>query len=266
MRKNAYFHLALKDIYFGFRQWGLAYLLGVGDTKQRYSRSKLGQFWITLSMLIFIIAIGVVYSFLFHQTLKVFLPYVACNYVIWSWMSASIIDSTTTFVQAQAYIKQTSIPRTVFVLRTLVRNFISMGHNFIIIPLVYLCTQHPVSWTIILALPGFLFILACSFFSCLSIGVICTRFRDIPQIVQAMLQVFMFVTPIMWPVTSLNESARVIVEYNPFAAILHMVTQPLQGIVPSLWEYSLASGTFLVLMVLGLYTFARFRARIVYWL
>jgi lipopolysaccharide transport system permease protein len=81
-----------------------------------------------------------------------------------------------------------------------------------------------------------------------------------------MLQVFMFVTPIMWPVTSLNENARVIVEYNPFAAVLHMVTQPLQGIVPSLWEYSIASGTLLLLMAFGLYIFARFRARIVYWL
>lgn len=266
MRKNSYLPLALTDIYLGFRQWGLAYLLGVGDTKQRYSRSKLGQFWITLSMLIFITVIGFVYSLLFHQTVKVFLPYVACNYVIWSWMSACIIDSTTTFVQAKSYIQQTSIPRSVFVLRTLVRNFISMAHNFLIIPLVYLCTFTPVSWTVILALPGFLFILACSFFSCLSIGVICTRFRDIPQIVQAMLQVFMFITPIMWPVTSLSESARVVVDYNPFAAIMHMITQPLQGIVPSLWEYSLASGTFLLLALFGLYIFARFRARIVYWL
>ena len=266
MHVERYYSLALKDISQGLAKWQLAWLLGIGDIKQRYARSRLGQFWITLSMLIFIVAIGIVYSFLFHQEIKTFLPYVACNYVVWSWISSSILESSTVFVHAQNYIKQTPIPRSVFVLRTLIRNFINFLHNILIIFLVFLCMLYPVTWPIFLAVPGFMFIIACGFFSCLSIGVICTRFRDLPQIVQSVMQILMFLTPVMWPTTSLSKEAQAIVEYNPLAALMHVVSEPLQGIVPSLWDYSLASLTLLFCMFTGWGIFARFRARIVYWL
>ncbi|MCH4092984.1 MAG: ABC transporter permease [Acetobacter peroxydans] len=266
MYKNTYLRPALKDIELGFGQWQLAYLLGMGDIKQRYSRSKLGQLWITLSMLIFIVAIGVVYSFLFHQPIRTFLPYVACNYVVWMWISSSVSDSTHVFVQAQQYLKQTRIPRSVFAMRVIIRNLINFLHNILIVPLVFICMMRPPSWTIILAVPGIVLILGCSFFACLSIGVICTRFRDLPQVVQSLMQIMMFLTPIMWPETSLTKNAQVIVSYNPFAALLHMVSKPLQGVVPSIRDYTLASLAFLVLMGIALYIFARFRARIVYWL
>ena len=266
MYKKSYFRLALNDIVQGFLQWQLSYLLGVGDIKKRYARSRLGQFWITLSMLVFIVAIGVVYSFLFHQSIRTFLPYVACNYVVWAWISASVSDSTAVFVDAQSYLKQTRIPRSVFVGRMLIRNLVNFGHNVLIIPVVFLCMMHMPSWTTILAVPGLFFILGCAFFASLSLGVVCTRFRDLPQIVQSMMQVMMFLTPIMWPASSLSPRAQLIVEYNPFAALMHMVTEPLLGVVPSLREYTLASITFLVLMGAGICVFARFRARIVYWL
>ncbi|GAN65275.1 ABC transporter permease [Acetobacter orientalis] len=266
MHGGSYYNLALKDIVQGFSKWQLAWLLGIGDIKQRYARSKLGQFWITLSMLIFIVAIGVVYSFLFHQEIKSFLPYVACNYVAWTWLSTSIIESSTVFVQAQGYIKQTPIPRSIFALRTIIRNFVNFLHNIIIIFLVFVCMLHPISWNMFLVIPGIFFILCCGFFSSLCLGVICTRFRDLPQIVQAIMQILMFLTPVMWPVSSLSKNALAIVEYNPMAALMHVVSKPFLGIVPDMSDYILSSITLLVLMIGSGYIFARFRARIVYWL
>jgi ABC-type polysaccharide/polyol phosphate export permease len=266
MPKATYLRPALKDVTHSLSQWQISWLLGIGDIKQRYSRSKLGQFWITMSMVVFIVTIGVVYSFLFHQTIRDFLPYVACNYVVWTLMSAGVLDSATAFVQAQDYIKQTRIPRSVFALRILVRNFINFSHNFLIIPVLFIFLMRPLSWTVFLAVPGVILILGCGFFTCLSLGVICTRFRDLPQIVQSLMQILMFVTPVMWPESSLNPHARAIIAYNPFTALMHMVSEPLLGIVPSLQDYSLATLAYLLLMGAGLCIFSRFRARIVYWL
>ncbi|ACI52869.1 ABC-2 type transporter [Gluconacetobacter diazotrophicus PA1 5] len=266
MPNNVYLRPALTDIVHSLSQWQISWLLGIGDIKQRYSRSKLGQFWITMSMVVFIVAIGVVYSFLFHQSIHDFLPYVACNYVVWNLISGGVMDSSTAFVQAQDYIRQTKIPRSVFALRVLVRNCIFFLHNFLIIPVVFIVMMHPVSWTVLLAIPGVMFIMGCGFFTCLSIGVICTRFRDLPQIVQSLMQLLMFVTPVMWPESSLAPQVRAMMAYNPFTAIMHMATEPLLGTVPSLQEYMVATLAFLLLMVGGLCIFARFRARIVYWL
>ena len=76
----------------------------------------------------------------------------------------------------------------------------------------------------------------------------------------------MFLTPVMWPVSSLSKNAQAIVEYNPMAALMHVVSKPFLGIVPDMSDYILSSITLLVLMIGSGYIFARFRARIVYWL
>jgi ABC-type polysaccharide/polyol phosphate export permease len=46
--------------------WQLWSMLGWNDIHQRYRRSALGPFWITISMAIFIVLLGFIYSKLFH--------------------------------------------------------------------------------------------------------------------------------------------------------------------------------------------------------
>lgn len=68
---------------------------------------------------------------------------------------------------------------------------------------------------------GFLFRLS------LLVGRLSARFRDIPLIVSNMLQVVLFMTPIMWRADALN--SRWIAEINPFYYMLELVRNPLLG-------------------------------------
>lgn len=266
MVAKQYHSKAMQDIAQGFASWRIWWLLGVGDIRQRYARSMLGQLWITLSMGVFVVAIASVYGVLFNQEHGDYLPYVTINFVVWSLISSLLIESTSVFTQAETFMRQASLPKTVFVMRLLVRSFVNFGHNALLIPLVLLYSGKPLSWTWVLVPLGLLIIAAAGYFTILLLGVLCTRFRDLPQVIQNVVQIAFFITPVMWPAAIVKNRLPIVIDYNPFAAFLHVVAEPMRGIVPSFETYALAIGVVVALGITGYLLFARFRARLVYWL
>lgn len=186
------------DVKEGLQSWRLWWLLGIGDIRQRYRRSRLGQFWITLSVAIFVTVIGVVYAAIFRQPITQYLPYLATTFVVWGLISGIVNDSAMAFVQAEGYLRQQSLPKTSFVLRVLTRNVVAFGHNVVILPVVYLLFGILPSWTWLLALAGLAMILVAGSLGGLTCAILCARFRDLPQIIQNIMQVAFFVTPVTW--------------------------------------------------------------------
>jgi ABC-type polysaccharide/polyol phosphate export permease len=258
--------LAWRDIFDGITAWEIWSLLGFSDVRQRYRRSRFGQFWITLSTAIFIGGIGLVYSVLFKWPVHDYIPYLTANMIVWTLISSTVGESTTAFTEAGVYLRQDAMPRTIFVWRLLVRNLITFGHNVVIVPLVFLLFWvAPTVWTF-LAIPGLMVMLVALFLISLNLGLLSTRFRDLPQVVTNGLQLLFFVTPIMWRADQMSETRQEIVTFNPIAALLRLVSEPLLGRAPPLTAYLVAFAFILLLAALTLPLFARFRARIVYWL
>ena len=82
-----------RDIRDGLANWRLWSMLGWNDIHQRYRRSALGPFWITISMAIFIVLLGFIYSKLFHQDIAVYLPYIAMGLITWGFISGTICSA-----------------------------------------------------------------------------------------------------------------------------------------------------------------------------
>jgi lipopolysaccharide transport system permease protein len=100
----------------------------------------------------------------------------------------------------------------------------------------------------------------------LLLAVVTARYRDIQPLVGSILQVGMFVTPILWERQRLSGPLSVLVDYNPLYHCIEIVRAPLMGRAPELW-------TWIVLIVgaiagwsVALYLFSRFRRRLPYWL
>jgi ABC-2 type transport system permease protein len=60
------------------------------------------------------------------------------------------------------------------------------------------------------------------------LGIVCTRFRDIPPIVTNLIQVAFFFTPVMWSPEIIGDRSW-IAEYNPLYHIIEIVRAPLLG-------------------------------------
>jgi lipopolysaccharide transport system permease protein len=258
--------LMLNDVVRGLVAWHVWVLLGVSDVRQRYKRSRFGQFWITFSMGIFVGGIGVVYAFLFKQPIREYLPFLAVNMIVWTLISGIVNEATLAFVQATVFLRQEAMPKTIFVMRVLVRNLIAFAHNLIIIPIVFLVFLIVPTPAALLAIPGLVLMMIAAFLATLIIGILSTRFRDLPQIIANLLQIAFFMTPVMWRVDQMGDAAWYIVGFNPFAVFLRIVAEPLHGRVPGLATYASALVVIAILIAIAAPLFAKFRARIVYWL
>src|SRR5262249_20354815 len=100
----------------------------------------------------------------------------------------------------------------------------------------------------------------------LLVGTLCARFRDLPPIVSSLMQIAFFVTPVMWTSDQLPHEVSWVVTVNPLASLLHVIRDPLLGVVPGASAYVVGIGLLVAGFVVTLPFFARFRARIVYWL
>lgn len=246
--------------------WHVWALLGISDVRQRYKRSRFGQFWITLSMAVFVTGIGLVYGGLFHQKIDEYIPYLAVNMTVWGLISSVVNDSNTAFIEASGYLRQEALPKTSFVMRILVRNFVAFAHNLIIVPIVFAVFLVVPGWEALLAIPGLVLVLVAVFLIALMLGILSTRFRDLPQIVSNVVQLAFFITPVMWKIEQLGDRGPPVLALNPLAVLMRLVSEPLLGRVPPAWVYGLALLYVLLLAALSWPLFARFRARIVYWL
>ena len=114
----------LIDILDGMVNWHLCILMGWEEIKQKYRRSLLGPFWITLSTAILILAMGPLYGMLLRQPLSDYFQYFSVGYVIWGFIVSYLNDSCGIFVSAESYIKQVKLPYSFYLFKALAKNLI----------------------------------------------------------------------------------------------------------------------------------------------
>src|SRR5689334_16756700 len=99
------FSRAIADIRGGWRERELWSHLGWQDIKQRYRRSVLGPFWITISQGVLALGLGLLYSLLFKLHLPVFLPFIATGFIVWGFISGCLTEGMETFIANEGLIK-----------------------------------------------------------------------------------------------------------------------------------------------------------------
>jgi len=258
---------AVNDLVGASKRLSLVGTLGWQDVRQRYRRSSVGAFWLTISMGVVIGTIGLVFGQIFKSPMEQFLPFLAVGLILWGFISAMITEGCTGFITADAVIKQLPIPLPVHILRLLWRNLIILAHNIVIFPLVLLAVQKAPTWYVFLAIPGLILLCLNLTWMALLLATICARYRDIPQIVTSALQIVFYLTPIMWLPHLLPQRASMyIVDANPFFHLLEIVRAPLLG-QPALLENWLVSFAMCALgWLITLAFYGRFRRRVAYWL
>ena len=257
--------LALQDLAEGLTNWHLWGLMGWQDIKQRYRRSLLGPFWLTLSMGILVGSLGVLYGVLFGVPIDDYLPFLALGFLSWGLMSGIIIDGCTAFIESEHVIKQVKLPFSVFVFRVIWRNLIIFAHNFVIYVLVAVVFGIWPGAAGLLFLPGLMLVATNALWIGLLFGMVCARFRDVPQIVTSLLQVAFFMTPIIW-MPELLGNRIAFVNVNPFFHFVELLRAPLLGQVPTPLTWAVAFAATVAGWFVTLLFFRRFRSRIPYWL
>ena len=207
-------------------------MLALNDLRRRYRRSGLGQFWLTLSMAFSIGGLGFVYSRLFHIDVISYLPYITVTFVSWAIISSLVVDSCTAFSENEALIQHVFLPRSLLIFRVIARTLVTAGHNVLIIPIVFAVYRVGVNANILWLAIGLPLLIANGFWFGFFLAIVCARFRDVPQIVISIMQVVFFITPVMYTPAQLSQRGISVLQWNPFASLLEVLTAPLLGMRP----------------------------------
>ncbi|GAA4805385.1 ABC transporter permease [Tomitella cavernea] len=266
------FARAFADMRLGWSQRELWLILGLQDIKQKYRRSVIGPFWITIATGVMATALGLLYSLILDQDLAYFLPYLTVGLIIWGLIQGAIVDGSEVFIANEGLIKQLPAPLSVHVYRLVWRQVLLLAHNLIIyvILLAVFWTSLDLGWSSLLAIPAMLLLIVNAVWVTMLFGIVSTRFRDIAPLLGSMTQLLFYVTPIVWTTKvfadrpGAAERAK-LAEINPLFHYLEIVRAPMLGETAAAYHWYIVLGLTVVGWAAALLAMRKYRARVPYW-
>ena len=262
---------SMRDLTYGFSQHELWLQLGWQDIKQRYRRSTLGPLWITIATGVMAAALGLLYSLLFQIDWREFLPHVTVGFIVWGFISGCVKEGSTIFIDNEGLIKQLPSALSVHVYRVVWRQLLFFAHNLVIWLILVFLLDIPLNWESLLAIPALLLLVLNGVWVAMFFGIVATRFRDVAPLLDALIQLAFYVTPIVWTTRTLEqqggevaEQAR-IVEINPLFHYLEIVRAPMLGNHVEFYHWAIVLGCTVVGLGLTLLAMRQWRFRVSYW-
>lgn len=259
------------DLARGWGQYELWLQLGWQDIKQRYRRSTLGPLWITIATGVMSLALGLLYSMLFQISVREFLPHVTVGFIVWGFISGCIKDGANVFIENEGLIKQLPSALSVHVYRLVWRQLLFFAHNMVIWLILVLVFRIDLGWNVFLFIPALALMVINGVWVTMLFGIIATRFRDVAPLLEALVQLLFYVTPIVWTTKTLRDQggevaqrAR-IAELNPLYHYLEVVRAPLIGEPLAAYHWGIVLAGTVIGLFLAMIAMRQWRFRVPYW-
>lgn len=265
------FSAAWRDLVRGFHQHELWLQLGWQDIKQRYRRSTLGPLWITIATGVMALALGLLYSMLFQIPLADFLPHVTVGLIMWGFISGCIKDGAEIFIDNEGLIKQLPSALSVHVYRLVWRQALFLAHNLVIWAVLMMIFPRPLGWDLLLAIPAMALLILNGVWVTMFFGIVATRYRDVAPLLEAMVQLLFYVTPIVWTTQTLKEQGgeiaqrALLAEVNPLFHYMEIIRAPMIGQPLAAYHWWVVLGCTAVGLILSLLAMKQWRFRVSYW-
>jgi lipopolysaccharide transport system permease protein len=247
------------------RYRGLIQSLVARELKARYRGSVLGFFWSFINPLLLLGIYTFVFKYVMPAAVKGADPYplfMFCGILPWTWFASSLMESSGVLISGGNLIKKVLFPAEILPIVTVTAN---MVHFFLALPIlatfliVYKAplTVGELLWFPVVVAVQFLFTLACA----LILSALTVHFRDIRDLLQNLLTLWFFATPIIYPYMFAPEIAKRFVNLNPFAHLAISYQEILFFPGPfGHWKWLVALGlASAVLFLAGYWLFDRLR-------
>ena len=234
------------------------------DLRGRYVSSALGLWWAVIQPL----ALLTLYTFVFSVIMKVrwgeeqgtgqFAVYLFCGLLPWLAFADAVTRSASVIVEQTPLIKKVAFPSEILpvhlVLSAIIVEFVGLAVFLIVVTLF----DHRPGWSL-LALPlvvalQFLFTSGVAWL----LASVAVFLRDARQVVGLALTLWMFLTPIMYPVSAVPERFRWVLSVNPMTFVIDAYRALVLGAsLPSLTAAAVFASVALVVFVFGHWVFSR---------
>ncbi len=226
------------------------------DLKLKYKRSVLGYMWSLLQPLMMMAVMSIIFSQIFRYNVDNYSVYLICGNVIFTLFSEATSNSMNAIISSAGLIKKVYIPKMIFPLSKCIVSLVNFFYSLIAVIIILIAFRIEITNAILL----FPIVVICVFFFSLGIGLIlataATFFRDVLYLYGILLQVWMYLTPIFYPLEALPIDVANVVKYNPLCVYLtYFRDTVMYGTIPTLTQTLVCVIWAVISMLLGIYVF-----------
>ncbi|MER8629842.1 ABC transporter permease [Mesorhizobium opportunistum] len=197
-----------------------------GDLKGRFVRSRLGGLWFILHPL----AQAVIFSIVLSDVLKARLPdtdspaaypiYLLSGMAAWTLFSEILTRSMSVFIEQAPVMKKIAFPR--LCLPIIVGGTALINHLLLLVALfiIFIFLGHIPGRALVLLPIGVVLIAAIGFGLGVILGVMNVFIRDVAQVMTIVLQLWYWLTPIVYPANVLPEKYSLLIKLNPITPLV----------------------------------------------
>ena len=230
------------------------------DIKVRYRQTLLGVLWVVAQPLMTML----IFTLLFNRVAKIsadhgmsYSLFVMAALVPWTFFSTGLTSSSNSLIGSAHLISKVYFPRMIIPASSVLAGLVDMAVTLALVLVMYVWYAVPLAWTLIfLPLPIIVTaVLAFGFglwFSALNV-----EYRDVRVVIPFLLQMWMYATPVVYPLKALPQKFHWIVRINPMTGVVDTFRACLIG-APLPWgplAYAAAFG--LVVLITGAFYFRR---------
>lgn len=238
--------------------------IGYLDVVQSYRRSFLGPIWITLSIAIQAFAMTFIFGALFGMPTKEYSQYVITGLIAWAWLMSILTEAGNVFIINAKYIKETAVSKPILIWSSAFRLIVITSHNLILFVVLVVTGVISLSYSHLLLPIVILLYFLISIPLTVIMGILFSRYRDIPRLISSTIVILMFITPIFWKVEMLGGIRGKIVQLNPFMYLIEMMRKPLLGILNE-FEILVFLAIFIIVWAIGLLVYKKYSNNVVFW-
>lgn len=259
---NGVFDLKLVDVW---RYRDLLMLLVRRDFVSIYKQTILGPIWFFLQPLFTTLTFVIVFGKIAHIStdgMPQALFYMT-GVTLWNYFSDCLNKTSTVFRDNASIFGKVYFPRLVMPLSIVISNLIKFGIQFLLLMgfwVYYLITTDTIHPNIyILLIPLIVILMAAQGLGWgMIISSMTTKYRDLVFLLTFGIQLLMYATPVIYPLSSISGDYRVFIEYNPLTPLLEIFRYALLGSGAFSWTllvYSIVSS--LIVVALGAIVFTK---------
>jgi len=233
--KNKWWQIDWKELWL-FRD--LFYFLSWRDIKVKYKQTIVGVLWAVFKP----IATMIVFTIFFGKFAKMpsdGIPYpifVYTGLLFWNLFATSLSDISGTFVSNERIITKVYFPRIILPVSSIITNFVDFLIAAVILIGMMIVYGYTPSLTGILLLPVFIIMTVLAALGVgLLFGSLDVKYRDIRYVLPFFMQILIFITPVIYPVSIVSERFRWILGLNPMAGVIDAVRAGILGVKEIDW-------------------------------
>ena len=246
-----------------FRYRDLLWTLVARELKVRYRRSAIGFLWTMLQPLLTMLVLTAVFSAVFRFDVNNYPVYALAGIMFWNFFSQSVTTSMNSLKNNATLLTKLPVPKAVFPLATVISGVINL--LFAMVPLfaIIVITGHPLRPAILFLPVAILLATLFTLGAGLLLSPLAVFFYDTVEMVGVLLTLFMYMTPIFYPMSIVPEPYLHFVRFNPIRSVLEVFRDPIYyGKIPPLTHLGVATFVTVVVLVIGILSFRRASDRI----